>query len=284
MWRPTGVWRLNSPAKRRSRVSACHRMRSASVGFRRSSRASPRTVELSPGTAGPCPCSASKRPQPCGLFAVQHAALGRTLAAFGDRHDHPVQGVHVLLGRVHPRKNVAQVDQHGLALLARAQEFDLVEFPDQIVEEGLHLVLRGRLGPFGHREREVTAGRQLEPLVADQQHRLRQVERGKTRVDREGDDPVGERDLLVLQAVALPAEQDAGPAAAADMGHDLGCGFHRGDHRLGLVMGAGGGGKQQASGRRPPARRCRTTGPVPESGRRRPPPAAPRCSASRRAD
>ena len=29
------------------------------------------------------------------------------------------------------------------------------------------------------------------------------------------------------------------------MGHDLGRRFHRGDHRLGLVMGAGGGGKQQ---------------------------------------
>ena len=29
------------------------------------------------------------------------------------------------------------------------------------------------------------------------------------------------------------------------MGHDLGRRFHRGDHRLGLVMGAGRGGKQQ---------------------------------------
>ena len=156
-----------------------------------------------------------------------------------------MQGVHVLLGRVHPSKNVAQVHQHGLALLARAQEFDLVEFTDQIVEEGLHLVLRGRLGTFGHREREVTAGRQLEPFVADQEHRLRQVQRGKTRVDREGDDPVGERHLLVLQAVALAAEQDANLATGSDMGHDLACGFHRGDHRLGLVVGPGGGGKQQ---------------------------------------
>ena len=60
---------------------------------------------------------------------------------------------------------------------------------------------------------KVAAGRELEPFVADQQHRLRQVERGKAGIDREGDDPVGERDLLVLQAVALAAEQDAGPAA-----------------------------------------------------------------------
>ena len=60
-----------------------------------------------------------------------------------------MQRVHVLLGRIHPGKDVAQIDQHGLALLGRAQEFDLVEFAHQIVEERLHLVLRGRLERSG---------------------------------------------------------------------------------------------------------------------------------------
>ena len=88
-------------------------------------------------------------------------------------------------------------------------------------------------------------GRQLEPFIADQQHRLRQVERGKTGIDRKGDDAVGERDLLVLQPVALAAEQDADRAAAGDAGHDLARrGFGR-DHRLGLIVGARGGGEQQ---------------------------------------
>ena len=186
-----------------------------------------------------------QRPQSRGLFAVEHAALGRTLAALGDRHHHPVQGVHVLLRRVHPGEDVAQIDKHGLALLGRTQELDPVEFPDQIVEEGLHLVLGRRLGPFGHRERERAAGRLLEPLIADQEHRLRQVERGKTRIDRKGDDPVGKRDLLVLKSVPLAAKQDAGPAATFDMRHDLARGGRRRHHRLGLVMGAGGGGEQQ---------------------------------------
>ena len=191
-----------------------------------------------------------QRPQPRRLFAVEHAALGRTLAALGDRHDNPVEGVHVLLGRVHPGEDVAQVDQHGVALLGRAQELDLVELPDEVVEEGLHLVLGGRLGPFGHRERQRAAGRQLEPFVADQEHRLRQIEGGETGVDREGDDPVGERHLLVLESVSLAAEHDADPAAVGgmlvgDMGHDLDRGIGRRHHRLGLVMGAGGGGKQQ---------------------------------------
>ena len=133
-------------------------MRSASVGFRRSSRASPRTVPLSDGERV-LPVLGQQRAQPGRLFAVEHAALGRTLAAFGDRHHHAVQRVHVLLGRVHPGKDVAQIDQHGVALLGRAQEFDLVEFAHQIVEERLHLVLRGRLGMLRHRERQRARGR-----------------------------------------------------------------------------------------------------------------------------
>ena len=113
------------------RVRACHRMRSASVGFRRSNRASPRKVLLSPGTA-PLPVLGQQRPQPRCLLAVEHAALGRALASFRDRHHHPVQGVHVLLGRIHPGEDVAQIDQHGLALSARAQEFDLVELATRL--------------------------------------------------------------------------------------------------------------------------------------------------------
>ena len=189
--RPTGVWRLNWPAKRRSRVKACHRMRSASVGFRRNSRASPRTVPLVSDGELALPVLGEQRAQPRRLLAVEHAALGRALAPLRDRHHHAVQRVHVLLGRLHPGEDVAQVDQHGVALLGRAQEFDLVELAHQIVEEGLHLVLRGALGAFGHRERQRAFGRKLEPLIADQQHRLRQVERGKARIDRKGDDAVG---------------------------------------------------------------------------------------------
>ena len=111
------------------------------------------------GRRRPLPVLGQKRAQPRRLLAIKHAALGRPLAPLRDRHHHAVQSVHVLLGRVHAGEDVAQIDQHGLALLPRAEEFDLVEFPDQIVEEGLHLVLRGRLGTFGHRERQGTAGR-----------------------------------------------------------------------------------------------------------------------------
>ena len=101
------------------------------------------------------------------------------------------------------------------------------------------------LGALGHRERQRARGRQLEPFIAHQQHRLREVERGKAGIDRKGDDAVGERDLLVLQAVALAAEQDADLAAAGDAGHDLARGGLRRHHRLGLIVGARGGGKQQ---------------------------------------
>src|SRR6201991_2041220 len=49
-----------------------------------------------------------QRAQPRRLLAVEHAALGRSLASLGDRHHHAVQGVHVLLGRVHAGEDVAQ--------------------------------------------------------------------------------------------------------------------------------------------------------------------------------
>ncbi|MFK4726594.1 hypothetical protein ABIE89_007694 [Bradyrhizobium niftali] len=142
-------------------------------------------------------------------------------------------------------KMLRRVHQHGVALLGRAEEFDPVELPDQVVEEGLHLVLRGPLGTLGHGVRQLARRRQLEPFIADQQHGLGEVERGKTRIDREGDDAVGEPDLLVGQPPALAAEQDTGLAPYGDVPRDLGGGSFRPHHRLGLVMGACGGGEQQ---------------------------------------
>ena len=63
----------------------------------------------------------------------------------------------------------------------------------------------------------VAVGR-LEPLVAAQQHRLRQVERGVSRVRRKGDDRVGDRDFVVVEAGALRAEQNAVLLAGSEAG------------------------------------------------------------------
>ena len=88
-------------------------------------------------------------------------------------------------------------------------------------------------------------GRQLEPFVADQQHRLRQIQRRESGIDRKGDDAIGQRDLLVLQAVTLAPEEDADSASACDLrGHFLRGGFGR-DDRLGLIVRARGGREQQ---------------------------------------
>ena len=153
--------------------------------------------------------------------------------------------MHVLLGRLHPGEDVAQIDQHGVALLHRTQKLHLVELGDQIVEERLHLVAGGALGAFGHGKRQRAAGGLLEPLIAGQQHRLRQIERGEGRIDRKSDDPAGERHFLVGEAPALAAEQDRGGAALPDLSDDLAGRRLRPDHGLGLVMGARGGGEQQ---------------------------------------
>ena len=135
----------------------CQRLPEDPLGVGRVSPQQPRQSADGAAAVGgraALPLLGEQRAQPGRLCAVEHTALGRALAPFRDRHHHAVQRVHVLLGRVHPGEDVAQVHQHGLALLRRAQEFDLVEFPDQIVEEGLHLVLGGALGALGHRKRQ----------------------------------------------------------------------------------------------------------------------------------
>jgi hypothetical protein len=85
----------------------------------------------------------------------------------------------------------------------------------------------------------------LEPFVGHDRHRLRQIERGEGRIDRQRYDLVGERDLLVFEAGALAPEQDADALARRDARRrDL---RRRGriDHGLGLVVYASGGGEDQ---------------------------------------
>src|SRR5467141_4662368 len=106
-------------------------------------------------------------------------------------------------------------------------------------------MLRCALGTLGHRERQRALRRQLEPLIADQQHRLRQIKRGKTGTDRKSDDAVRECNLLVLQAVTLAAKEDADLATARDLGCDSARGGLGRYHWLGLIVGARGGSEQQ---------------------------------------
>ena len=86
---------------------------------------------------------------------------------------------------------------------------------------------------------------QLEPFVTHQQHGLRQIERGEARIDGIGDDAVGQRHLLVEQAGALAAEQDADMAAGRDLRGRLSGRRFRRHHGLGLIVGARGGREQQ---------------------------------------
>ena len=71
-------------------------------------------------------------------------------------------------------------------------------------------------GFLRHGEGQFFAGRELEPFVGDDHHRLRQIERGEGRIDRQGDDAIGERDLVVLEPVALAAEHDGDGLAGGD--------------------------------------------------------------------
>ena len=85
----------------------------------------------------------------------------------------------------------------------------------------------------------------LEPLVGHDHHGLRQVERSEGRIDRQGDDAVGQRHLVVLEPIALAAEQDRDGFACRNARRHQRRRLRRADDRLGLVMGARGGGENE---------------------------------------
>ena len=85
----------------------------------------------------------------------------------------------------------------------------------------------------------------LAPLVADDQHRLRQVERGEGRIDRQRDDTVGERDFVVLEPVALAPEHHADALAGRDLRRHQLRRLLRRHHRLGLVVRPRRGGEHE---------------------------------------
>ena len=47
------------------------------------------------------------------------------------------------------------------------------------------------------------------PLVSDQKHRLRQIERGIGGIDRKSDDRIGQRHFIIGKSGALGAKQHA---------------------------------------------------------------------------
>src|SRR5262249_40175137 len=106
-----------------------------------------------------------ERAQKRGLFAVEYAAARRPFAALGNGHDHAMQRLDILLCRFHAGENVAQIDLHGLALVRRAKELDLLEFAFDGFEESKELLLGRQGGLVRHRERQYAAARKLEPFI-----------------------------------------------------------------------------------------------------------------------
>ncbi len=114
----------------------------------------------------------------------------------------------------------------------------MIELGDQRVEERLLLRLARAHRALGRGIRQRASLRALEPLVAHQQHGLREIERGEFRIDRKRDDAVGKRDLVVGQPPALAAEQDRGSSFACDLARHLLRRRLRRQHRLCLVVRA----------------------------------------------
>ena len=161
----------------------------------------------------------------------------------GQARHHAAQRPHLLLGEPGALEQVAHVAHHPGPLLRGLVEAGLVEFAFEMVEEAFEFLLGG--GPRVRRAQSRRLDRRqlgraepdrgrlpLVPFIADQQHRLRDVERGEGRIDRRADDAVGEHHLVIVEAPALATEQDAEALALANPRPHVGPRQLRRDHRL----------------------------------------------------
>ena len=102
------------------------------------------------------------------------------------------------------------------------------------------MLFRCRRRFLGRDEWQRAGAAELEPFITHDHHRLRQIERGEGRVDRQRHDRVGESDLVIFKAVALTAEQQRNLFAPGNAWTRELRGLVSGDHRLGLVVRPGG--------------------------------------------
>ena len=144
-------------------------------------------------------------------------------------------------------------------------------------------LLGRRLRMAARPARRAASRRRLEPFIADQQHRLRQVERGEGRIERHAQHRVGERDVLVHKPGALRPEQDAAGLARGDEARGSRRRPRAASRCASPCSGRAPSWHRRAADRRSPPRPCRRAAPCRARCRRRSPPPAPCRWASRRA-
>ena len=86
--------------------------------------------------------------------------------------------------------------------------------PLPVLEQALHLRARSARVAFGRARPHAETAQRLPPLVGDQLHRLRQVERAVGRIGRNAQAGVAAVDVVVAHAEALRAEHEADAVAA----------------------------------------------------------------------
>ena len=165
-------------------------MRSASVGFRRNSRASPRTVPLSDGSA-PCPCSASSARSRVACSPSSTPPLAGPLRPSAIAITTPCSVcMSCLVGSIR-EKMLRRLTSMVSRFSAGRRNSTLSSSRTRLSKNACIWCCEARSERSGIANGSAPVGRQLEPFIADQQHRLRQVERGKAGIDRKGDDAVG---------------------------------------------------------------------------------------------
>src|SRR4029077_2990687 len=115
-------------------------------------------------------------------------------------------------------EQIADVAHHAGPLLLVAEEAAVDQPPLEPGKEVHELGLRRRSRRVDDELAGWRLAARLEPFITNEQNRLRQVQRGKGRVERYGDHRIGERDIVIFETRTLAAEEDANLLAP---GHDL---------------------------------------------------------------
>jgi hypothetical protein len=76
---------------------------------------------------------------------------------------------------------------------------------------------------------------------------LGEVERGESRIHRQREYDVGERDFIVLKPIAFTPEQDGDVLSGGDPRRHEACGLSRSDDWFGLIVGARGGSNSETA-------------------------------------
>ena len=174
---------------------------------------------------------------------VRPARPGPAELAAGQSDNDAAQGPHLLIAQLRPLEHGPQIELHLTHPVRRIEKPSLQQFVFEVRKEMLQLRIAGRPRQPAIVNAYPRGGiSTAKPFIGVQQDRLAKVEGGKVGAGRNGDDGLGERHFLIVEARTLIAEKKSAADALTRPLAQAGSGCIRCQHRLGDAAEPCGGG------------------------------------------